>query len=141
MGDEALRKAFAITPAERAAMAAGKDVPGQDNGQNYLYAPDGHTLTQQGDKSRVASLDAPPSGGQGMGGTPARSFDNPESVARPVPQAQRTRPPTPDELMAMAQKMSAEQSAQNTTLNNPLIRERDAAGGIIPLWLTEAGKR
>jgi hypothetical protein len=134
---EGFKKAFAITPEERAAMAAGVDVPTKASAVNHLWAPEGHTITVDDatNKSQLASLEAPqnpsarhPSNTQGMMSTMA-------SHAAP---AQAQRQATPEDLMAQANEVLDRQRVQHDTLmsQGPSTGARDEAGGKLPEWLT-----
>ena len=143
MGD--LKSAFAITQAEREAMAAGKDVPAVDNGQNHLYAPSGHTLTQNTDTNRsgLASLEQPQlhnaslAGDAGVHPADRRGMMNTTQADGTPRHPQATRPPTDDELLARANEMLDNQRENSHTLlgQGASTGPRDDAGGATPKWL------
>ncbi len=73
-----------------------------------------------------------PANRAGLGGTSAAQAGG---YAMP----QRTRPPTPDELMAQARDMLDSQTAQHQALlgQGASVGVRDDAGGKIPDWLAK----
>lgn len=146
MGDSKLSKFLSITPEERAAMAAGVDVPARaDAGVNHLWAPEGHTLTQDADADRsgIASLDAPVNGGQGR--KPMVPASHPEERAgmRGTSPADRVpaRRISPEELLAQANAMLGQHKSQHEAnlAPGPSTGERAAGGQRIPDWLLKQG--
>lgn len=135
---KSFQDAFAITADERKAMAAGQDVPSQDNGQNYLYAPRGHTLTQDAAKntSQVASFEQPQHQSAGV-----HPDDRAGMMGTSVAHAQARREPSPAELQALANQMLDMQAGQHQAQlsDGPSVGQRDEAGGHIPDWLKEQG--
>lgn len=130
-----LKRLLSTTAEERKAVREGRDAPSADNGQNYLMAPEGHTLTQDADRdtSRVAGLEPPqvqqaslsgnPMGRRGLSGT----LPTPQSFAG-RPQVPPPHKMSPDELLAYAKDMLATQEAQNShaMAQGPSVHQRQA---------------
>lgn len=110
-----LAKLLSISDEERKAMAEGRDVPATDNGQSYLYAPEGHTLNANDKGSWLSSTAPPPKENEGpslSGPTPRYSRSAPRE---PAPVAAKAAPPrklSNDELRAMGEAMLAKTEGQ-----------------------------